>query len=230
MEELDWLPVGADESVYQHKYVEVLASVSRSLSNRHGVTLTQPALLAGEPAAEIIDAAAGADLLVIGSPRRADDTGALHGTLALRIAARVATRMAVVPAGWEPGGGNVVVGIDEDESSDAALQQAVSEALRSGSDLIIVHAWSLPSPFSLLDDLLGTTYPTLEQIHRRILRDAAARASAIAPRLEVRAILKFGRPAAVLASVARASPYSLSGAMARTGSSNSSSDRLGTTC
>lgn len=203
VEELDWLPVGADESIYQRKYVDVLAAVSKSLSNRHGVALQEPSLLAGEPASEIVDAAAGADLLVIGSPRRADDTGALHGTLALRIAAKISTRMAVVPAGWEAGEGSVVVGIDEDESSDAALQQAVSEALRAGRELIIVHAWSLPSPFSILDDLLGTTYPTLERIHRRILRDAAARASAIAPRLEVRTILGFGRPSALLASVAR---------------------------
>jgi nucleotide-binding universal stress UspA family protein len=203
VEELDWLPLGADESEYRRKYKNVLASAEQRFAHRRGISFLSTMLLAGEPTDEIVDAAVHADWLVVGSTRRSGDTGALHGTLALRVAARTASRLTVVPAGWEPRSGSVVVGIDVDGSSDAALEVAVGEALRMACDLVLVHAWSLPAPFSILDGLLKTTYPTLEALHRRALEQATKQANALAPRLEITSILRFGSPATVLGEVAR---------------------------
>ena len=203
VEELDRRPIGADESKYRRKYVEVLASAEKYLAGRHGITFLSTTLLAGEPADEIVHAAGHVDWLVVGSSRRSADTPDLHGTLALRIAARTASRLTVVPTDWTPALGSVIVGIDEDGSSDEALDVAIAEASRMARDLVLVHAWSLPAPFSVLEGLLKTSYPTLEALHRRRLKKAATRVKLIAPRLKATSILNFGSPAAVLAEVAR---------------------------
>lgn len=203
VEELDWLPLGADESEYRRKYENVLASAERHFAHRHGIAFLSTTLLAGKPEDELVDAATHADWLVVGSARRNENTGVSHGALALRVAARTASRLAAIPLGWEPRSGSVVVGIDLDGSSDMALEVAVAEALRMACDLVLVHAWSLPAPFSIVEGLLNTTYPTLEALHQRALERAAIRAAALAPRLKVTSILRFGSPAVILAEVAR---------------------------
>ena len=129
------------------------------------------------PRARLLQVAgAVADLLVVESPRSLDNRGALHGTLALRVAAHATGNVIVVPAAWQPHQWGLVVGVDEDGSSDAAVSWAAREAERMGRELLLVHCWTLPAPFSVLDDLLGTTYPTLERIHQDILDEAVTSA------------------------------------------------------
>jgi nucleotide-binding universal stress UspA family protein len=203
VEELEWLPVGADESVYQREYRDVLGRAKDYLSHRTGIPTVATRLLAGDPAEEIADAAVLAGSLVIGSARRSDDRGALHGTLALRIAARTAARLTVVPSGWVPRPGGIVVGISEDDSSGVALVAATDEAVRTSRTLVLVHAWSLPAPFSIVEGMLKAEYPTLEALHRGVLEQAIAKVNASAVVPEIRTELKFGQPAAVLADIAR---------------------------
>jgi nucleotide-binding universal stress UspA family protein len=203
VEDLDWLPVGADRSHYILTYEDVLKTAHDRLAHCTGITAVATQLLAGDPAEEVAGAGALAGSLVIGSSRAEGQSGAVHGTFALRIAARTTVRLTVVPTGWQPRAGRVVVGIAEDESSDGDLDAAVSEAVRSSAVLVLVHAWSLPAPFSLLDGLAKVNYPKLEAVHRQILDRAAARVTAVAPELTQRCVITFGRPATVLAEVAR---------------------------
>jgi nucleotide-binding universal stress UspA family protein len=203
VEDLDWLPLGADRSEYLRRYDEVLGSAADYLRDRPGISFVATRLLAGDPGEELADAGAMAGALVIGSPRSDADSGALRGTLALRIAARTVTPLTVVPSGWKPAGGRVVVAIAEDDSSDEALDTAIREATRTSSELVLVHAWELPAPFTVVEGLLKPIFPRLEALHRAILDDAVARVTATAPALPTSQVLRFGHPATVLAELAR---------------------------
>ena len=171
VEETDWLPLGANESDYRRKYLNALAEADSYLAHRDGISLVATTLLSGQPAAQLADAARRADLLVIGSRRMRGPIGPLHSALAVRLAAQTSVRLAVVPAGWKSRSGHVVVGVTADEASMEAVRAAAIEAELTGRTLMVVHAWSLPAPFSFVDALLKTTYPTLEALHRRVLDD-----------------------------------------------------------
>jgi nucleotide-binding universal stress UspA family protein len=199
VEETDWLPLGADEQKYRRKFADVLTTAEKHLANRHGISRVTTNLLSGRAANALTDTSQHADALVIGSNRTNAAVGAVHGTLALRLAARTLCQLVVVPSDWEPHPGLIVVGVDDDESSIAAVEAAAHEAQRNTSDLLLVHAWSLAAPFSLLDGLLTTSYPSLEALHRQRLEQMVARAAEITPRSHISQLLKFGSAEAVLA-------------------------------
>jgi nucleotide-binding universal stress UspA family protein len=203
VEETDWLPFGADPSEFRNAYADVLTDAASHLAHRHGIPFVTTTLLSGNPAQELADASAYADLLVLGSQPVGAAAGAVHRTLALRLAARTACRLVIVPADWQPPSGQLVVGVGNDAAPDGAVEDAADEARRTGRALLVVHAWSLPAPFSILDAVLKTTYPTLEAFHQRTLDAAVARARARAPRSQISELLMFGPPAEVLLRSAR---------------------------
>lgn len=85
------------------------------------------------------------DLLVIGSHRTRHVRSVLTGRLPLRIAEHAASPVVVVPEDWNRRGGSIVVGLGDDESSDAAIAFAAAEAGDLGVELRVLHAWSPPS-------------------------------------------------------------------------------------
>jgi nucleotide-binding universal stress UspA family protein len=202
VEETEWLPVGADEAEYRRKYQDILNDAAKRLANHPGISLVARTLLAGRPAEELAKVARLADELVIGSTLTRDAVGAVRGTLALHLAPRTPCRLTVVPQDWKPRSGRIVVGVEDDESSSTAVEEAASEAHRTGRPLALVHAWSLPAPFSIVEALLKTSYPTLEAVHQELLDVATARARKIAPATEISQLLKFGPPTEVLLEAA----------------------------
>lgn len=98
----------------------------------------------GRPERELIEASADADLLVVGM-RRPDRFDALaHLPLGLRLAGRTPCVLVVVPRHWSPSGSGIVVGWDDDATTDVAVAFAIREARRSGQQLTIVHADDSP--------------------------------------------------------------------------------------
>lgn len=94
-----------------------------------------------------------ADLLVVGSHRSRHTRSVLTGRLPLRVAEHAACPVVVVPDDWQPRFGSIVVGLGDDESSDAAVEFAAAHAAELGIELRVLHAWSptassvdLPSP------------------------------------------------------------------------------------
>ncbi|WP_309710737.1 universal stress protein [Pseudolysinimonas sp.] len=85
------------------------------------------------------------DLLVIGSHRTRHARSVLTGRLPLRIAEHAACPVIVVPDDWQRRTGSVVVGLGDDESSDAAIAFAAGEAGDLGGELRVLHAWWPPS-------------------------------------------------------------------------------------
>lgn len=113
------------------------------------------------------------DLLVIGSHRGRPIRSALTGWLPLRIAARSQIPVVVVPDNWSPRSGPVVVGIDDDDSSDAALIWAAAYAERTTSVLHLIHAWQLPDPEREGSIALLASPIAAKAEHREHLRHAA---------------------------------------------------------
>ena len=215
VEEPDWLSLGGTPSDYHRGYLNALADADAYLAHRHGISFVSTALLSGRPAAEIAGAAQFADLLVIGSRMTPGALCAPHSTLALGLAAHTSTRLVVVPADWKSRTGHIVVGVTDDEESMGAVRNAAREAALTGRALMVVHAWSLPAPFSIVDALLKTTYPRLEAIHRRVLDDAVSEARRFAPRIDISQRLKFGKSTEVLMVAAQGAGALFLGAHAK---------------
>ena len=145
-------------------------------------------------------AARATDLLVIGSHPHHRLASMLSGALPVRISADVSCPTVVVPVGWKPVEGRIVVGIDVDDSSDEALSFAAREAGARGRELDVVHAWR-PTPYS--PDPATALVFAPEQIlvaHQKIVDEAAARAAVELPADRIRAFLDRGRPLDAVAS------------------------------
>jgi nucleotide-binding universal stress UspA family protein len=95
-----------------------------------------------------------ADLLVIGSHRTRHARSVLTGRLPLRIAEHAACPVVVVPNDWQPRSGSIVVGLGDNESSDAAVAFAAAQAADLGIELRVLHAWSPPSSSAELPSLV----------------------------------------------------------------------------
>jgi len=86
------------------------------------------------------------DLLVIGSHRTRHYQSVLSGDLPARVARHAQGPVVIVPDDWTPRDGAIVVGLDEDASSSAAVRRAAEFARDSDRELRILHAWLRPDP------------------------------------------------------------------------------------
>lgn len=140
-----------------------------------------------------------ADLLVIGSHRTHHVRSVLTGRLPLRIAEHAACPVVVVPDDWQRRTGSVVVGLGDDDTSDAAIAFAAAEAADLGVELRVLHAWSLPSSSSEVPSLL-TDPAELRTAHGDRLADAARQARGRCP--DVREHLHEGAAGGALVALA----------------------------
>ncbi|WP_158867407.1 universal stress protein [Leifsonia sp. AG29] len=145
----------------------------------------------GHVGAELEAASEDAALLVIGSRSRADTDHGFTGSLAVRVAAAASCPVAVVPHGWSAHGHGIVVGVDGEPSSEAAVAFAADEAAGAGEPLTIVCAGFTANP------LLAGFVPELSLADRRsrVVEQAAKPVRAAHPELEVRTRVLEGAPA-----------------------------------
>ena len=146
----------------------------------------------------LVERSGDADLIVIGSHPHRPVRSALTGSLPTGVVTRAHCPTIVVPDDWAPGGTRVVLGVADDDSSDAAIPFAAREALAAGVPLDAVHAWRLPVPSmdavaSLVIDAEG-----LEAIHTELVERVTERLDKEYAGLEVRGILNHGDSAATL--------------------------------
>lgn len=84
-----------------------------------------------------------ADLVVVGTNRGARGIPHLVASFATRLADGCTRPMVVVPRGWIPSSGPIVLGAQGDGSDDGAIEFATAEANALGRHLVLVHAWRL---------------------------------------------------------------------------------------
>ncbi|RDV44961.1 universal stress protein [Leifsonia sp. ku-ls] len=128
----------------------------------------------GPPAGALLRAAEGASLLVVGTDRRVDGSGARLGSLPLRLAAKADGTVAVIPDTPAPKRNVVVVGIDRSSFARSALALAVTEASWLGADVEAVHAWDVPEVFQRALDEGSTVDRDFLEREQRVVPDAVA--------------------------------------------------------
>lgn len=111
----------------------------------------------GEVVESIVDAAAGCDLIVLGSHHGSSVGDTIGAAKPLRVAMSASVPTAIVPADWaeDYDGVGVVVGIDPDGSTKEALDFAVAEALATSQPLRLITGWGLPAWISKPAEVMG---------------------------------------------------------------------------
>jgi nucleotide-binding universal stress UspA family protein len=108
-----------------------------------------------------------------------------------------------VPDDWDAASGRVVVGLDDDDSSVAAVAFAAREAASSRVTLTLVHTWTMPTPQMEGSVALLASPIEARAGQRRVLRDAAAAMQALHPALTIEQILEQGNPSSALLRASR---------------------------
>ncbi|MEU3830041.1 universal stress protein [Streptomyces sp. NPDC029080] len=169
----------ADRETQRRWVSEGVAEAVRTVSERHPGLPVATDVLEGSPAKALADAAAGAEMLVLGSRGHGPVVGFLLGSVGQQVIAEAARPVVAVraedDAAAEAAGRDVVVGQHGGpEDSAAALRFAFETAAARGAAVRAVRAWTLPPVFAyspgslrLLDDAGG-----LEPYEKQALAEA----------------------------------------------------------
>ncbi|MGW7202145.1 universal stress protein [Streptomyces sp. NPDC054837] len=132
---------------------ETVAEATRAVTGRYpGLTVTTD-VLEGAAVETLVDAAADAEMLVLGSRGHGPVVGFLLGSVGQQVIAETTRPVVLVRAGDQPAaeaaGREVVVGEQgEPEDSAAALRFAFETAASRGATVRAVRAWTLPPVFA----------------------------------------------------------------------------------
>ncbi|UFR06498.1 universal stress protein [Streptomyces sp. Go40/10] len=207
----------------QHGWVsEGVTEAVRTVSERHpGLTVTTD-LVEGGAAEALAGAAAGAEMLVLGSRGHGPVVGFLLGSVGQQVIAEAARPVVLVRAEDQPAaeaaGRDVVVGQHGGpEDSAAALRFAFETAAARGAAVRAVRAWTLPPVFAyspgslkLLDDAGG-----LEPYERQALTEALQPWRERFPEVPVAEHVEMGSAGQVLLSTAGRAQLMVVGRRAR---------------
>lgn len=144
--EIAAMATAIDDKAYEEIAQDVLDNAIASISADSPATLTVDlALVRGYPSSVLLDEAADADLLVLGSRGRGGFASLLLGSVTHQCVQHTTIPVAVIPASASlPSGDDVVVGVDGSQGARVALRWAVDEAAIRTARLSVVHAWSVP--------------------------------------------------------------------------------------
>ncbi|MEU9156710.1 universal stress protein [Streptomyces sp. NPDC048417] len=191
-----WVSNGVTESV-------------RTVTGRHPELAVSVDVVAGDPVEVLVEAAAGAELLALGSRGHGPVVGFLLGSVGQQVIAEAARPVVLVRAGDRPtaeaAGREVVVGQQGGaEDSAAVLEFAFETAAARGATVRVVRAWTLPPVFAyspgslkLLDETGG-----LEPFEKKALSEAVRPVRERFPNVPVAEHVEMGSAGQVLLSVA----------------------------
>ncbi|HZK59644.1 MAG TPA: universal stress protein [Cryobacterium sp.] len=200
--ELGWSPLAGQEDEFRPLYERALAEAGRQVEQDAPSLKKTSVVRRGVPVDELVRASVDADLLVIGTNKTGFLTGAVYGTLPLRLAAHAQCPVVVIPANWEHGDGHVIAGVEDDATSEIALDFAAREATRLGRTLDVMHAWTIPATIGA-DFGSAIPFDALNEAHVEILAKAAARIRAAHPGLEVTEWVEQGPAAPLLVEASK---------------------------
>ena len=167
------------------------------------------------PVAALLEASAGARMLVVGSRGAGAVARWVLGSVSTALAAHTTIPLTVVPSGWstgetEPadttgtaGDGRrdaVVVGVDGTAASGPAVAAAFDQAASRGAELVAVHAWA-DGDFALVhasESLPPSQWATRRSDAEHDVHRALAAARQRYPQVPVRIAVARDRPAHTL--------------------------------
>ncbi|RDV43328.1 hypothetical protein DOE76_18440 [Leifsonia sp. ku-ls] len=141
-------------------------------------------VVVGHAGRDVATAAAGATLLVVGTPAAVRTQRSVAGSIAARVAAAASCTVVAVPHGWRGHGHGVVVGVDGEPHAEPALDFAADEAAWLGEPLAVVY---VGYAVGAVRDGRRVGGPTAEEgdLRERILAAAARRALGRHPGLAI---------------------------------------------
>ncbi|GAA1733092.1 universal stress protein [Nonomuraea bangladeshensis] len=176
----------------------VLAAAEDRVRRENPYVELHTELLPGDPRAALVEAAADAELLVVGSRGIGGIRGLLVGSVAHGVAAHARTDVVLVPARPATGTrGEIVAGVDGSPHGLRALDFALAEAGRRGVPLRAVHGWAWPQVTGF-----GPADPDSEQDVLRELRTLVAERHERHPGVTVVTEVVHGHPVEVLKEAA----------------------------
>jgi len=135
------------------------------------------AIIEEPPARALLDAAAGASLLVVGSRGAGGFAGMMLGSVSRYVATHAACPVVVARQETMAAHREIVVGARDLERSDAGLEFAFEEAALRGARLLAVHAWFWFVPgLQRVGAPGGGQHPTIDP--HKVSADAAVRLDA----------------------------------------------------
>jgi nucleotide-binding universal stress UspA family protein len=176
-----------------------LAATAQRIRSRVPDAVVETALIERSIVEGLIDLSASFDVLVLGGHPQHRVLSVLSGSLPYRVASRSRCATVVVPDGWVPSPGPVVVGIGDDATANRAMLFAARDAIERDRELEVVHSWQLPAA----TDTLVSAVPgsgELRRAHRELLSTAMERVRAAFPTVRVRGFLHEGPPGDTLLS------------------------------
>ena len=161
-------------------------------------------LVIGARAAGLVEAAEGAQLVVVGRETRHGIDRVLTGATTAAVAARAHCDVVVVPSCWSNGTprGRVVAGVKPRSDAHELLSRALEEAGVRGATLVLVTAWSLPDAY--LDKIEVRHHATeWEADGRQLIEHQLGDLQAAYPDVPVEIRVEHGPPATVLRAASR---------------------------
>ncbi|MQY12834.1 Universal stress protein [Streptomyces sp. RB5] len=136
------------DETHQHWAERIPREAVEALKTRHPEVEVTVEQRNGAPAEVLLEAAADAELLVLGSRALGGIGGFLVGSVGQSVVARTDRPVVLVRAGGEVSDGrSVVLGLDVAHPDDLVIAFAFEEARRRSAPLTAVHSWNLPSPY-----------------------------------------------------------------------------------
>lgn len=178
---------------------DALAELDRFLDKAvgDGKAVIERAAPCDLPVDGLLDAARGADLLVVGARGLGGFKGLLLGSVSRKLLERSPAPVAVVRGAVPAAGGRVLVGVDGSAEGDAALAWAVHLARRTGQRLTVVHAWMIPWPAEAV-----VRPEVVDAFHDEAQRVLDAAVASVGDGVEVEPVLVAGGAARALIEAA----------------------------
>lgn len=123
----------------------VSETVARVRESRPGAAISG-VVLAGGPAAVLVDMSRLARMVVLGSHGHGGFAGLRLGSTSTAVSAHAHCPVVVVRGAHPPAGAPVVAGFDGSQCARLAVDFAFTEAARHGTHVRLVHAWTPPQP------------------------------------------------------------------------------------
>jgi nucleotide-binding universal stress UspA family protein len=215
------LPMGTDDSAFmstassrlQRDTRDQVEDLALMLARAHPTISINALAVPGRPRRRLVEEAASADLLVIGSTGARGTTGTYTGSVAHTVVRESPCPSIIVPREHAPSARPlVVVAIDGTGRSEAALDWAIDEADLLGARLEIVHAWR-----PLHGGHASPSANSRAQIDAARLLEAAIERARARSGTRVEGRLVDGNPATELAGLSRGADLAVIGSRSRHG-------------
>jgi nucleotide-binding universal stress UspA family protein len=193
----------------------------RARSRAPGVAVSAEPVFDG-PSSALVEASAGAQLMVLGDRGLGALPGFLLGSVARTVCTHAHCPVVVVREGnvvWPGPEMPVVAGVDDSEAASAAAGLAADLAGEYDAPLVVLSTWRAPAkpPWGKHEAAPGTREAARQQATEDVARGLVERLRSEHPRLRIEASVREGPAAGVLAEASRAAGAVVVGSRGRGG-------------